>query len=175
MSKKDVFIHSHTTGDPPQIEFTYKNCVYSYMFKPHVTFKILSTRCNIPIETFFHCSKKSLNSSVLMPFSASAVFCYLFHIGKKFPFKDYFHQGQQKKITQGEIRWIERVGHGDHAVFHQKLLNTQHSMGRCAPKSPIMKLTHTEQFSKKFTEAKCSLSQQHQLVHRYRWVPRTLP
>ena len=29
--------------------------------------------------------------------------------------------------------------HEDHAVFGQKLLNTQHGVGRCARKSPIMK------------------------------------
>ena len=29
--------------------------------------------------------------------------------------------------------------HEDHAVFGQKLLNTQHGVGRCAHKSPIMK------------------------------------
>ena len=31
------------------------------------------------------------------------------------------------------------MGHGVHAVFAQKLLNTQRGVGRCAHKSPIMK------------------------------------
>ena len=31
------------------------------------------------------------------------------------------------------------VGHRSHAVFGQKLLNIQHGVGRCAPKSPIIK------------------------------------
>ena len=44
-----------------------------------------------------------------------------------------------KKVTQGEIRWIGRVGYGGHAILGQKLLNTQHGVGRCAPKSPIMR------------------------------------
>ena len=39
----------------------------------------------------------------------------------------------------------------DHAVFGQKLLNSQCSVGRCAHKSPIMKWANV--FSKKkFTE-----------------------
>ena len=34
--------------------------------------------------------------------------------------------------------------------------------------------TRWESLQKNFTEAKCSLSQHHQLVHWHRWVPRTL-
>ena len=44
-----------------------------------------------------------------------------------------------KKFTQGEIRWLGRAGHSGHAVFGQKLPNTQHGVGRCTRKSPIMK------------------------------------
>ena len=83
---------------------------------------------------FFHCSKQVLNSSVLMPFSGAAFFCLfrLFHISKMFPCEDIFHPRKQQKITQGEIGWIGRVRHRIHAVFGQKLLNTQHGVGRCA-------------------------------------------
>ena len=52
---------------------------------------------------------------------------------------------------------------------------TQSSVGRCACKPPIMKWASAlKESSKKFTEAKHSLSQQCQLVHRYRWVAGTL-
>ena len=44
-----------------------------------------------------------------------------------------------KKITEGQIRWLGRVGHGGHAVFGQKLLATQHCVGRCTRKSSIVK------------------------------------
>ena len=54
---------------------------------------------------------------------------------------------------------------GGHAIFGQKLLNTQHSVGRCAGKSPIMKWANALSLQKKFTEAEHSLSQQCQLVH----------
>ena len=49
-------------------------------------------------------------------------------------------------------------------VFGEKLLNTQHGVGKCTCKSPIMKWANTlEESSKKFTEAMRSLSQQCQL------------
>ena len=35
------------------------------------------------------------------------------------------------------------MGHGGHAAFGQKLLNAQHSVGRCTHKSPIMKWANT--------------------------------
>ena len=56
-----------------------------------------------------------------------------------FPFEDFFHPGKIKKVAQDKIRLIGRVELGGHAVFGQKLLNTQCSVGRCARKSPIMK------------------------------------
>ena len=50
-----------------------------------------------------------------------AFFFYLFHIGKMFPFEDFFHRrGGQKKVTQSEIRWIGQVGHRGPAVFCSK-------------------------------------------------------
>ena len=48
-------------------------------------------------------------------------------------------------------------------------------VGRCTHKLPIMKWASTLSLPKtKFTETECSLSHHHQLVHWYRWVPRTL-
>ena len=58
-----------------------------------------------------------------------------------FPFEGFLHPGKIKKVAQDKIRLIGRVEHGGHAVFGQKLLNTQHRMGRCTPKSPVMKWT----------------------------------
>ena len=60
-------------------------------------------------------------------------------------------------------------------VLGQKLLNTQHGVNRYACKSPIMKWAKAlKVFKKKLTEAECSLSQQRQLIRRYRWVSTTL-
>ena len=64
---------------------------------------------------------------------------HLFHINKTFPFEDCFHSRKQKNLTRGEIGWTGRVGHRGHAVFGQKPLTAQCSVGRCARKSPIMK------------------------------------
>ena len=46
---------------------------------------------------------------------------------------------KQKKVAWDATGWIGRVRYGGHAIFGQKLLNTQCSVGRCARKSPIMK------------------------------------
>ena len=94
-----------------------------------VTFEVLSIWCNTPIETFFHCSKQVLNSLILITFNASAIFLNLF-----------FQLGEwENKVAQGEIGWTRRVRQRDHAIFDQKLLNTQHGTGRCAHISSIVK------------------------------------
>ena len=54
------------------------------------------------------------------------------------------------------------VGHEGHAIS-QKLLNTQHGVGRCARKLLVMKVANA--LKKSFTEAKGSLSQHHQQAH----------
>ena len=73
---------------------------------------------------------------------------YLFHIGKTFPVEDIFHPGKPIKVTQGEIRWIGRVGHGIHAVFGQKLLTLSAVWAGAliAHKSPITKQVNTLEF-----------------------------
>ena len=88
-----------------------------------------------------HCSKQLLNLTIVMPVSACAISCFISSTwAKHFPLRMFFIQGNNnKKITQGESRRIGSVGHGGHAIFGQKLLNTQHSVGRCTCKSPIMK------------------------------------
>ena len=49
-------------------------------------------------DIFSYCSKQFLNSSILMPFSASAVFLFhLFHICKMFPFEGFFSYREIKK------------------------------------------------------------------------------
>ena len=116
-------------------------------------------------------------------FVSSAVFFFsFFHIGKMFHFEDFlFFARETKNVTQGEMRWIGRVGHGDHAVFGQKLLNIQCCGGRYACKSPIMQWANVlKESSKKIHEAEHSLSHNDTgflylgAQYWYRWVPRTL-
>ena len=72
-----------------------------------------------------------------------------------------FSSGETKNISQGEIRWIGRVGHGGMPFWVKNCWTLDGQM-------------HWKSLPKKFSEAECSLSQQHQLVHWYRWVFRTL-
>ena len=53
---------------------------------------------------------------VFLPFFVSP----LSHIGKCFPLKTFFIQGN--KSLSSEIRWIRSEGQGDHEIFGQKLL-----------------------------------------------------
>ena len=156
-------------GDPkPPLEFIYKkSCIYSYMFKLQSPSKYCPFDVVHLSRHLFHCSKQFLNSSILMLFSASAILFHLSHISKMFPFEYLFHLGKQNKVAWGWDGVNKEGGAQGSCCFGQKLLITQHSVGRCAHKSPIMKWAN-------FTEAKHSLSQQCQLVHWHRWVPRTL-
>ena len=151
-------------------------CIYSYMFKLSVNFKVFSIWCNKPIEAFSHCSRQFLNLSVLMLFSASVGFCFTSPtLAKHFPFRTFFHPGKQKKISRSGQDWVNREGWArrscclwphrgqnllnTHAVWAGVLWITHHEMGKCLERV----------FKKIFTEAKGSLSQ-----HWCSWVPRTL-
>ena len=110
--QSDAYLHFYLPlwGGPPNTQNWFvKNCVliltcinFSHLQStPHWTH--LSRR-------FPHCSKELLSSSILMPFSASAIFSFhLFHIGKTFPFEDFFHQGGQKNSHSGRD-WVNREG-----------------------------------------------------------------
>ena len=169
--------HIVIRGRPPKLEFIYKKlCIHIYMFKLQSPSKYSPFGAIHLSRYFFHCSKQFLNLSILMSLSASAIFGFTsFTSAKHFPLKTFFTLGNKPKCHLGEIGWIGMVGHRGHAIFGQKLLNTQCTVGRCTHKSPIMKWANAlKESQKKFTEAEHSLSQQRQLVHWYRWVPTTL-
>ena len=56
-----------------------------------------------------------------------------------FSFEDIFHLGEEKQVARGEMGSLGRVGHGGHAVFGQKMLNTQHSVAGALVHQPFMK------------------------------------
>ena len=60
------------------------------------------------IEMFFHCSKQFLNSSILMLFSASAIFCFTSStLAKHFPLRTFFIWGNKKMslwVRSGKYR-----------------------------------------------------------------------
>ena len=65
----------------------------------------------------------------------SAIFCFTFStLSKCFPVRTLFIWGKKKRCSVAD-----QVGHGDHPVFGQKLLNVQHGVGRSDHKSPNMK------------------------------------
>ena len=87
---------------PKKPEFIYKRLyTYSYMFKLQSPSKYSPFDAIYLLRCFFHCSKQFLNSLILTPFSASAIFLLLlfpiFRIGKMFPFEDFFYLGKQNK------------------------------------------------------------------------------
>ena len=104
---------------------------------------------------FFPLLKTVLNSSILVPFSASAGFCFTSSTSANVSLWRLFSSGETKiSCSESKIRWIGRVGHGGHAVFGQKLLNTQCGVGRCAGKSLIMKWVNTLKESSKTNSLK---------------------
>ena len=104
-----------------------------------MTFKVLSIWCNTPIETL----KQFLNLLILMAFSASAIFSFTFPTSAKhLPLRTFSIQGNNKKVTQGENRWIGRVGH----------------VRRCACKSPIMKWANALKESSKQNSLKLNVA-----------------
>ena len=88
-----------------------------------------------------------------MPFSASAIFCFASSpSAKHFPLRTFFIRGKQtnKKGCSGQSGWRGRVGRRGHAIFGQKRLHTQCSVGRCT--SPIMKRAKAlKESSKKYS------------------------
>ena len=56
-------------------------------------------------QDFFSLLKIFLNSSILMSFSTSAIFCFTSSmLAKHFPFEDlFFYLEKQKEVTQGKL------------------------------------------------------------------------
>ena len=134
------------------MEFIYKNvCIYSYMFKLQLPSKYSPFDAIHLSRLFFHCSKQFSNSSILMPFSAFAIFFLTSSTSvKHLPLRTFFIRVTiTKKVGWGETGLIGRVGPGGHAVFVQNLLNTQRGMSRCARKLPSMKWTNALKESSK--------------------------
>ena len=141
----------------------------------------------MPIKAFFFTALNSIWTwfwclLVLLPFFVSPLphqqnvsLGGLFAFGETNKQKKSLRFGEtNQKSHSGEVRWIGRVGHGGHDIFGPKPLNTHCSVGRCAHKSLIMTWTNAMIFQKIFTKAECSLSQQRQMAHWYRWIPGTL-
>ena len=152
-----------------------KLCIFSYMLKLQSSSKYTPFGVIHLLRLFFPTDQ---NSFWTHPFWCLLVLLLVFVSSlpdqQNVSLWGLFHSRKQRKVTWGKIGWIGRVGHGGHAVFHQKLLNTQRGVGRCTPKSPIMKWANVLKVFKQIHWSEYSLSQLCQLAHWYRWVPRTL-
>ena len=163
-------------GDPQAPEFiSRKLCIYSY------TLKLQSLSKDSPFDAI-HLSRHFLCCSnsfwtcqlwclvVLLPF-----WFHPLHIGKMFPLEDFAHLGKQKKLLGASLSkqggwgrevmlflvkncWILSTVWAGALIYHPSW------NGQMRWKS----------LQKNLTEAERSLSQQRQLVHWYRLVPRTL-
>ena len=77
-------------------------------------------------DTFFHCSKQFLNSLVLMPFSAYAIFCITSSTSAKcFLLRTFFIQGNTQKSHLGWDQ-VNRQGRACRVIFtkHWWILST---------------------------------------------------
>ena len=92
-------------GPQKKLEYIYKNlCIYSDMFKLQSPLKYSPSDAIPLLRFYFYCSKQFLNSSILMAFSASAIFCFTSStLANHFPLGTFFIQGNKKKVTWGEI------------------------------------------------------------------------
>ena len=127
-------------GDLKKLEFIYKKlCIYSYMFKLQSPWRYSPFGAVHLSRHFFPLLKSFWTYQFWWLLVLLLFFVSLLPYHKMFPFEDFFHLGKQKKVTQGKIWWIGRLGRGEHAIFCQKLLNTQRGMSRCTSKSSIMK------------------------------------
>ena len=98
-------------GGPQNEIYLYRLCIYSYMFK--LQSPLVSFRCSTPLRLFSHRSKRFLNSSILMPFSAPAVFCFTSSTSAKhFPLRTFFIQGNQDVLLRARLGEQEGWGTG---------------------------------------------------------------
>ena len=105
-----IFLTGYKVEPKINQEFTYKNCVFILTC---LNFSHLQSTLHLMQytyrDTFFHCSKQFLNSSILIPFSASAVFCFTSTtLAKHFPLRTFFIQGN-KKCCSGQDQ-VNREG-----------------------------------------------------------------
>ena len=99
-----VYMCIFEVGPQKKTEFIHKKLCYFYMFKLQSPSKYCPLIQYTSQDIFFYCSKQFLNSSILMPFSASAVFCFTSSTSAKhFPLRTFFIQANKKIVTWGEI------------------------------------------------------------------------
>ena len=119
------------------MEFIYKKLyTYSYLFQLQSPSKYSPFDAIHLLRSFFHCSKQFLNLSILVPFSASAIFCFTYSTSAKhFPLRT-----SRETQSHSGWDWVNREGGVEGSCcFGSKTDEHSVQWGMCACKSPIMK------------------------------------
>ena len=118
-------------GDPKKPQIYLQKIMYLFLNR---VFKLQSPPSYSPSDTmhltrcFFRCSKQFSNCLILMPFSAFAIFCFTSSTSAKC----FCIQWNKQTKSHLEWDWVNREGGAQRSSFFgQKLLNTQHGVGRC--------------------------------------------
>ena len=89
--------------DPKNQNLFIKNCVCSYMFKYQSPSKYSPFDAGHLSRCFLHFSKQVLHTSILMPFTAYAIFCFTSSTSTKcFPLRTFFIGETAKKVARSE-------------------------------------------------------------------------
>ena len=156
-----------------QVYATKKLCIYSYILKLQSPSKSSPFDAMHLLRHFFFTAQNSFWTHWFWWLLVLLLFVSLLP-RQNVSIWGLFACVETKKVIQDKIGWMRRVGHRGPAILGQKLLNTQRAVGQCTRKSPIINWADVlKESSIKFTETTGNLSQ-YQLVHCYRWVPRTV-
>ena len=87
-------------GKPKNCNLFIKKSVYLFShISTSVTFEVLSIDAIHLLRRFYRCSKLFLNSSILMPFSASAIFHFTSSTSAEcFPLRSFLSREARKKL-----------------------------------------------------------------------------
>ena len=129
-----------TRGDPKNPEFIYRKlCILTFLYISHL-------QNTLPLMHYMYRDFFPLLKAVfeLMDFDAFQCFhCFFFVLHLYWwnvSLSGLFSTRETKKVTQGKIGWVGRVGHQGYAVLDQKLLNTQRDVGKCTRKKTHHKM-----------------------------------
>ena len=112
---------------------------------------------------FFHCSRQFLKSPILLPFSASADFCFTSSTSAKISLWGFFpsrETNKQKNVTRAEMGKTGRVENRGHAILVKTCWTRSVVWASALVNHPSWNVQMCwKSFQKKLTEAECSLSQ----------------
>ena len=105
------------------MEFIYKKlCVYSYMFELWSPSKCSPFDATHLSRCFSYCSKQFLHLSILIPFSASAVFGFTCSLSAKcFPLRTSSSRKTKKEVSQGPDQVNRKGGTWGSCHFWSKI------------------------------------------------------